>query len=94
MAPKESYENQKSEDLTTLSEVFSISAKHNRNYNVDVKPRLIFGDSGSVNMMCKASMDRYMDFKAVGDILYDLNSLISLPSTKGEIFAHKSIGLL
>jgi RAB protein geranylgeranyltransferase component A len=47
-----------------------VETKFNRQYNVDVNPRLLLGESETVRVMCKSEMDKYMDFKAIKRILY------------------------
>ncbi|KRX09420.1 hypothetical protein PPERSA_04726 [Pseudocohnilembus persalinus] len=78
------------------NEMFENGKNLYRRFNIDLQPKVLFSTSLTVDMMRQADMDKYMDFKAIQAIYHfdnKKNKFILAPSSKGDIFKHKDLGL-
>lgn len=58
-----------------------------RGFNIDFQPRFFYGNSVTCDILKDADMDKYMDFRIVGKILFIYNNKLEpVPLSKGTIF--------
>lgn len=58
-------------------------------------PKLFFGNSSTCDLLKDADMDKYMDFRIVGNIMFPYKGkLENVPLSKGTIFQSKVLSIL
>jgi RAB protein geranylgeranyltransferase component A len=66
-----------------------------RGFNIDFQPRFFYGNSVTCDILKDADMDKYMDFRIVGKILFLYNGkLEQVPLSKGTIYESKALSLM
>ena len=66
-----------------------------RNYNLDLMPRLLYCRGSMVELLIQSNISRYTEFKAVSRVLTILNGLIvHVPSSRQDVFATEHISVV
>ena len=66
-----------------------------RNFNLDLTPRLLYSIGSMVDLLIQSNISRYTEFKAVSRVMTVLNGeLESVPSSRADVFATKHVSVV